>query len=170
MQADDGLDALDGPKLCAEAGGRLPCTNDALRRATRQLSVLYDEAFAPTGLKATQLGLMWRIGCLDGEQGPTLLELARRLDVGVSALTHALRPLVRDGLVELRADARDKRSKRAALTAAGRGRLDQGRILWADANERVERLIGAPAAATLRAIANQVASEEFAEAFKSARK
>lgn len=169
MQDSDETDGMGTAKSVADASGRLPCTNDALRRATRQLGILYDEAFAPTGLKATQLGLLWRIESLGGDHGPTLLALARRLDVGVSALTHALRPLVRNGLVSLSADARDKRSKHAALTKTGRDMLNQGIALWADANARVERLLGAPAAATLRAIANEVASDEFAAAFKADR-
>ncbi|MFC3694594.1 hypothetical protein [Chenggangzhangella methanolivorans] len=64
------------------------------------------------------------------------------------------------------ADARDKRSKHAALTTAGRDKLGHGIALWVDANARVERLLGAPAAATLRAIAEEVASDDFAAAFK----
>ena len=93
--------------------GQIPCTNDALRRATRQLGSLYDEAFAQTGLKATQLGLMFRIEAMRHDGGPTIQALAEGLDVGISALTHALRPLARDGLVELRPDATDRRSSSA---------------------------------------------------------
>ncbi|ACL61224.1 transcriptional regulator, MarR family [Methylobacterium nodulans ORS 2060] len=155
--AEDGLAAVDA----------LPCTNNALRRATRQLGALYDEAFAPTGLKGTQLLLMWRIAELGGEGGPTILSLSEQLAVGISALTHALRPLVRDGLVELRPDAQDRRSKRATLTALGRKRLDEGILLWSAANRRVETLLGPASAQVLRAIADQVASEEFASAFRS---
>lgn len=83
----------------------LACTNTALRRAARQLGHLYDEAVAPTDLKATQLGLLSQIDSLGGDDGPTLQALAERLAIRISALTHALRPLVRDSLVELRPDA-----------------------------------------------------------------
>ena len=60
---------------------------------------MYDEALAPIGLKATQAGLLAQIGGLTGsggQEGPTLHDLAERLAIGNSALTHALRPLVRD--------------------------------------------------------------------------
>lgn len=153
--------------VVAVEADRLPCTNDALRRATRQLGVLYDEAFASTGLKATQLGLMLRIENLDGDDGPTLQAIADRLAIGLSALTHALRPLVRDGLIELRPDARDKRSKHAVLTALGRARLGEGARLWSAANSRVEELLGPASAQFLRELADRVASPEFSAAFKS---
>jgi hypothetical protein len=34
------------------------CTNTSLRRAARRLGNLYDDALAPLGLKATQVGLL----------------------------------------------------------------------------------------------------------------
>jgi len=60
-------------------------------------------------------------------------------------LTHALRPTMRDGLVRLVPDARDRRAKRAVLTAPGRTRLQQAVRLWAAANRQVEALLGADA-------------------------
>jgi DNA-binding MarR family transcriptional regulator len=149
--------------------GELACTNTALRRAARQLTHLYDEAVAPMDLKATQLGLLSQIDSLGGEDGPTLQALAERLAIRISALTHALRPLVRDGLVELRPDARDKRTKHAALTALGRSRLDDGTMLWAAANRRVEDVLGSTSARMLRALADQVSSQKFLDAYKSGR-
>lgn len=164
-----GETAKDDPVGAArdDGGFALVCTNDTLRRATRQLGLLYDEALTPSGLKATQFGLMARIAQLADGEGPTLQTVADRLGVGISALTHALRPLVRDGLVALRADARDKRSKRAALTALGRARLDEGGRLWADANRRLEALLGSEDARRLRMLAERVSSEAFAAAFKA---
>ena len=66
------------PDLLAD----LVCTNSVLRRAARQLGHLYDEALAPLGLKATQVGLIAEIGKLSAaaadkrEEGPTLQDLA----------------------------------------------------------------------------------------------
>jgi DNA-binding MarR family transcriptional regulator len=95
--------------------------------------------------------------------------LAERLAIRISALTHALRPLVRDGLVDLRPDAHDKRTKHAALTRLGRNRLDDGIMLWATANRRVEAVLGSTSARMLRALADQVSSKEFLDAYKSGR-
>jgi DNA-binding MarR family transcriptional regulator len=148
--------------------GELACTNTALRRAARRLGQLYDETLAPLGLKATQVGLISEIErCAAGgsEEGPTLQELAGRLAIQISALTHALKPLVRDGLVELRPDTVDRRTKHGVLTPLGKERLSEAFVLWAKANNRVESVLGRDSAATLRALADKVASVEFLAAF-----
>ena len=120
---------LDGGGIEAVAvPAELACTNTALRRAARRLGQLYDEALAPIGLKATQASLLAQIGGLArGQEGPTLQDLAERLAIGISALTHALRPLVRDGVVELRQDPQDGRTKRGILTCLGEARRGSGR-------------------------------------------
>jgi DNA-binding MarR family transcriptional regulator len=154
--------APSAPAKTADLLAALACTNTALRRAARQLGHLYDEALAPTGLKATQAALLGQID-IEGE-APTLQVLAERLAIRISALTHALRPLVRDGLVELRPDPEDGRTKRAVLTPLGQARLQQALVLWDAANRRVERVLG-PAAATLRDLADEVASPDFLRAY-----
>jgi DNA-binding MarR family transcriptional regulator len=146
----------------------LVCTNTALRRAARRLGNLYDDALAPTGLKATQLGLLAEIQrwvSANDAQAPTLQDLAGKLAIQISALTHALRPLVRDGLVMLQPDEQDGRTKRAALTAVGEARLGEALGHWATVNQRVETVLGADSAATLRALADLVASDEFLAAY-----
>lgn len=148
------------------------CNNTSLRRAARRLGSIYDAALVPLGLKATQLGLMAEIERVKaGEQGvePTLLELATNLAIQISALTHALRPLVRDGLIELQPDERDKRVKRAVLTPAGIARLHAALASWSEVNQRFEAVLGVEAAAALRAVADHVASDEFMSAFAADR-
>ncbi len=145
-----------------------PCNNTALRRAARRLGNLYDDALEPVGLKATQMGLMAeiaRLAAANEGRAPSLQELATRLAIQISALTHALRPLVRDGLVALKPDDEDGRTKRGALTSAGMKRLNEAAAHWATANQRVEAVLGSEAAATLRALADRVASDEFLAAF-----
>ena len=142
------------------------CTNTSLRRAARRLGQLYDEALAPIGLKATQAGLLAQIGELArGQEGPTLQDLAERLAIGISALTHALRPLVRDGLVELRQDPQDGRTKRGILSRLGKARLRDALPLWAAANRRVETVLEPGSAEKLRSLADQISSQEFLDAY-----
>jgi DNA-binding MarR family transcriptional regulator len=145
------------------------CTNTALRLAARRLGQLYDEALAPLGLKATQLALLFEMDKLTGadQQGPTLQDLANRLAIQLSALTHALRPLVRDGIIELRQDAQDRRTKHGVLTPLGKTRLSEAMVRWAAANDQVEAVLGPASAASLRALADQVASDEFLVAYKA---
>ncbi|HSI48130.1 MAG TPA: MarR family transcriptional regulator [Ideonella sp.] len=166
----DPKSSLDKPDA-SELGilrGRV-CTNTALRLAARRLGQLYDEALAPLDLKATQLALIFEIDKLKGadQQGPTLQDLATRLAIQLSALTHALRPLVRDGIVELRQDAQDRRTKHGVLTPLGQTRLSEAVVRWAAANDQVEAVLGPASAASLRALADQVASDAFLVAYKA---
>lgn len=144
------------------------CTNTAVRLAARRLGQLYDEALAPLNLKATQLALLVEIGKFTRAEGqaPALQDLANRLAIQLSALTHALRPLVRDGLVELRQDALDRRTKRAVLTLTGTSLLSQAVVRWAEANQRVEAVLGPASAAHLRALADEVSSDGFLVAYR----
>ena len=161
-EATASINAFEGP----------PCNNTALRLAARRLGNLYDDALESAGLKSTQFGLMVEIARLvaagDG-LAPTLQELAARLAIQISALTHAMRPLVRAGLVVLTPDASDRRTKRAALTDAGMKRVEEAAAHWADANARVEAVLGQDAAAALRALADQVSSDDFLAAYRAAR-
>ncbi|WP_213941308.1 MarR family transcriptional regulator [Pseudomonas sp. dw_612] len=146
----------------------LVCTNTALRLAARRLGNLFDEALAPVGLKATQVSLLMettRMAVANGGRAPTLQDLAAKLAIQISALTHALKPLLRDGLVELQADEQDRRTKRAVLTPAGTALLQEALVCWSTANQRVEEVLGAEAAASLRAVADYVASDEFLSAY-----
>jgi len=145
-----------------------PCNNTALRRAARRLGNLYDDALEPVGLKATQMGLMAelaRLTALGEGRAPSLQELATQLAIQISALTHALRPLVRDGLLALKPDEDDGRTKRAVLTPAGSARLSEAGAHWAAVNQRVEAVLGVDAAAQLRSLADRVSSDEFLAAF-----
>ena len=169
MKLVDAKKPLDTPRAAPDVLGGRVCTNTSLRLAARRLGQLYDEALMPMGLKATQLALIAEIEKLMAAfpQGPTLQDLAARLAIQLSALTHALRPLVRDGLVELRADAKDRRTKHGVLTSLGKARLSEGVVRWAAANDRVEAVLGPASAASLRALADQVSSDAFLAAYKS---
>ena len=150
------------------AAADLLCTHTSLRHAARRLGQLYDEAIAPTGLTSSQALLLAQIDALSafyGEAGPTLGVLADRLAIRISALTHALRPLVRDGLVAVRQDDQDRRAKRSVMTALGKARHKQMLGLWIDANSRVEAALGAASTEKLRSLADRIASEDFLDAY-----
>lgn len=139
------------------------CTAAAVRRATRQLSQLYDDALAPLGMKATQLTLL---NAIHTQGNPALSALAQDLVMDLSALGHTLKPLVRDGLVVLAPDSRDRRVKRASLTPAGQARLRDAAALWSAAHARTEAMLGPERAAALRDLLDDIASPAFAETFR----
>ena len=147
-----------------EAYDPMNCTHTALRQASRQLTQVYDEAMAPAGLTSSQALLVSRLqerGGAPGGTGPSLQALAKRLSIQISALTHALRPLVRDGVVELHADPHDRRIKRAVLTDKGLKQTQQMYVLWEALNMRMDGVLGVGTASELRALATRVASPEF---------
>ena len=163
-------------KLRSESDGvepydALSCTHTSLRRAARQLTQLYDGALAPAGLTSAQALLVAQIDELaatSGGAGPSLQTLSKRLSIQISALTHALRPLVRDGLVVLSTDANDGRIKRAALTEQGQRQTQLMYELWRETNRRIEATMGEGMAEQLRLLANRVASPNFLSGFREA--
>jgi DNA-binding MarR family transcriptional regulator len=138
------------------------CSNATLRKAARRLGKLYDAVLEPSGLKATQCSLLTQIYDLGN---PSMAELASSLLMDLSAMRHSLGPLIRDGLVLLRVDAKDRRVKRVALTPAGAAKFEQAMQLWRKAQGRFEQAFGSARAAELRSELKFVTSEAFKDAF-----
>jgi DNA-binding MarR family transcriptional regulator len=165
--------AANRPKAAddVEPYDQLNCTHTALRQASRQLTQIYDDAIAPSGLTSSQAMVVSRIdelGGAPGGEGPPLQALAKRLSIQISALTHALKPLVRDGVVEVTVDRSDRRTKRAVLTQRGMEQTRQMYDLWTAVNSRLDAALGAGTARELRALSRRVASPEFLAAMVSA--
>lgn len=134
------------------------CTNSAVRRTARRLGQFYDDFIGQSGLKGTQFSLLTQIA-LSGE--PSLKNLADALIMDLSALGHTLKPLIRDGLVELVADDEDRRVKRARLTAVGVKRQADALALWQEAQDRLDATYGPENSATLRAALNILSSMDL---------
>ncbi len=146
-----------------ETGTWSECSGAAVRRASRQLGQLYDDVLAPSGLRTTQFSLLTQI--LVGET-PPLKSLAEAMVMDLSALGHTLKPLIRDGLVELVPDAKDRRVKRVRLTGQGQRKRDEAHSLWEQAQARFDAAFGAEQSAALRRAMAVIATPEFAQAFR----
>jgi len=140
----------------------LVCNGAALRKATRRVSQLYDTVLAPCGLKVSQHSILVHIARAGS---PSMTDLARIMVLDRSALAHNLKPLERDGYVQMSRDPLDGRSRRVALTDAGRAKLAESKRLWKDAQRRFEAAYGAERAAALRRSLADIFSDEFALAF-----
>ena len=138
------------------------CNGSALRKAGRRLAMLYGAVLAPTGLRQSQHSLLAHI---ERAGGPTISELASEMVLDRSALSHNLKPMVRDGYVALQRDAVDGRARRVVLTPVGQAKLQETKALWNVAHARFERLFGEHKALQLRELLEEVYSEEFAQAF-----
>ncbi len=68
-----------------------------------------------------------------------------------TTLTAALKPLQREGLVEVTVDPGDRRSRRLAITQPGRNRLLRALPVWRDTHAEVDRELNAANPGRLRA-------------------
>ncbi|MGH6808217.1 MAG: MarR family winged helix-turn-helix transcriptional regulator [Ensifer adhaerens] len=141
------------------------CTNSALKRASRQLGQLYEDVLAPSGLRGTQYSLLSQIA---HSRNASLRTLADLLVMDLSALGHTLKPLIRDGYVELVPDASDRRVKRVQLTPFGVKKQQETTDLWRKAQARFENALGKQEAEALRRALNGISEAAFAEAFARA--
>jgi DNA-binding MarR family transcriptional regulator len=138
------------------------CSSSAIRRAARQVGQLYDDRMAGSGLKGTQFSLMTQIA-LNG--GTALKPLSEAMRMDLSALGHTLKPLIRDGFVELVPDTEDRRVKRVRLTPAGEAKQAEMQALWREAQTRFDRVFGEENSEQLRKALAIIASPDFARAF-----
>ena len=131
------------------------CFATAVRRASRRLTQLYDNALAPSGLRSTQFSILADLATRS--EAPTLTELAEAMVSDRSSLGHALRPLVREGYVALRRGKPDRRMQRIVLTKRGDDKFREGLTHWRKAQEAFMSLYGEAWSETLRAAVRRIA-------------
>ena len=134
------------------------CNCLALRKATRRMSQFYDSALAPSGLRGTQYSILVDL-VRRGNAPPTIRELSEAMVLDQSTIGQNLRPLEREGLIDLVQDPEDRRSRRIVLTKAGRSRYGQARPLWSEAQAHFEKGFGVRAAAELRELLASIARD-----------
>lgn len=106
------------------------------QRAARVLARRFDEALHPLGLRSGQFSLLMS---LNRPEPPTLGAIAQLLAMDRTTLTANLKPLEREGLVEIRRDSRDRRSRRPTLTGKGRALLARAAPVWSATHAQLER-------------------------------
>jgi DNA-binding MarR family transcriptional regulator len=117
----------------------LPCACTTVRKATRALSRLYDDALAPLGVTVAQFGILkaiWR------EPGLALSRLADEMVMDRTSLYRMLTPMTSAGWIAIASPAKG-RAKTATLTAEGESLLTKARHLWDGAQTRVVGTFGA---------------------------
>ena len=146
------------PTRTASAAADSPCSATAMRKASRRLTQLYDDALSPSGLRSTQYAILVELDRRSSDP-PTMRELADALVIDRSALGHNLRPLERDGLVALE-EGNDRRRRHVVLTAGGNKKRRAAKRLWQSAQDRFEDVFGRGDAARLRATLLRIAHDE----------
>lgn len=123
-------------ELCAAA--RETCTANNLRKATRAITSLFDDALRPTGLRISQLSILVALALAEEA---TVSKLAGLLALDRTTMTKNLAPLERRGLVAT-ASGPDARQRILRLTAKGRAALATALPVWERVQARVVRRLG----------------------------
>jgi DNA-binding MarR family transcriptional regulator len=128
-------------KLSVEQTPRLrgSCLCLHLQRAARAVARRFDQAFRPLDLTNGQFSLMMSLNSLDA---PSIGYVSALLAMDRTTLTANLKPLERRGLVTVRVDEVDRRTRRLILTPAGRALLAAALPIWRQTHAAVESLVG----------------------------
>jgi len=118
-----------------------------VRQAARALARHIDEVFRPLGLTNGQFSLLMS---LNRPSPPVMGEVAALLAMDRTTLTAALKALKRRGLVEVRADERDRRGRRLHMTPGGRALLGKAYPLWVAAHGEIDEVLGRAGADRVR--------------------
>ncbi|SOC85864.1 DNA-binding transcriptional regulator, MarR family [Ensifer adhaerens] len=126
-----------------------PCYCIALRKLSRRLTAVYDEAFAPLGITVSQFSQLRHI---KHRQPVSLTELADILELDRSTVGRNTKVLHRMGLVAMTPSPDDQRETMLTLTDEAMALLKRATPIWDEVQQRIEakleaaefdRLIGA---------------------------
>ena len=110
-----------------------------LQRAARATARRFDDALRPLGLTNGQFSLMMS---LNRPEPPRIGSVAALLAMDRTTLTAALKPLERRGLLEVKPDPEDRRSRLLTLTRAGRSLLAEAVPIWERTHRSLDGLLG----------------------------
>ncbi|HZQ59766.1 MAG TPA: MarR family winged helix-turn-helix transcriptional regulator [Casimicrobiaceae bacterium] len=128
------------PRASANSGSSSDvCACGRLRRATRSITQLYDDAMAPSRLRVSQFALL---RTLSREGAKPITALAAALLLDRTALSRTLQPLVERHLVAI-TSGDDARMRTVSLTQAGKRTLRDARPHWEHAQRAVAARLGA---------------------------
>ena len=122
------------------------CTCAMLRRASRRVTLAYDEALKPLGLRLTQYSLL---ASVMRSGGMSITELAERLAMERTTLTRNLKPLQTAGWLKVKPGP-DRRSRAVEITAAGRALVEEAFPKWQMAERELRKSMGREETAELR--------------------
>ncbi len=121
---------------CAYILASCACLN--LRKASRAITQMFDEAFRPSGLRSTQIPVLITLV----STGPTTVNhMAADLVMERTSLSRLLQPLVASGLIEM-TTGRDRRTRELSITAAGSQRVAAAFPMWDRVQKKVLDRLG----------------------------
>lgn len=119
------------------------CFGLNIQRAARVVAKKFDEAFRPLGINHWQFAMLMTLYV---PNGLSVNELASLLVVDRTTITANVKPLDRSGLLTVRVDEEDARSRRIELTDKGREVLEAAFPVWRRINADIGSYVGKGAA------------------------
>jgi len=117
----------------------LTCTCARLRKVTRRVTQIYDQALAPLDLTITQFGLLAYLAAF-GEV--SIGELAEESMMDPTTLTRTLQPLERRKLIRIATARDDRRRRDVTLSETGRATFRDAVPLWRKASAQLGDVLG----------------------------
>lgn len=133
----DSDSAPDSTPAQGRIAWRCICFN--ARKASRDVTQLYDRMLAPSGIRATQFTML---GALALTGSVTMSDLAARLGLDRTTLTRNLKLLEASGLIDV-SRGRDRRERIVCLTAEGDRAVRRAMPHWRRAQDRMIAAFGA---------------------------
>jgi DNA-binding MarR family transcriptional regulator len=128
----------DSPHASTRPLVTLPCLCASLRRATRAVTQLYDQALRPLGLRATQFTILQ---VLERASEITQGDLGDLLATDSTTLTRTLEIMLRNGWI-LDRRGEDRRQRWLRLSKAGRARFARATPAWEKLQSHLARTLG----------------------------
>jgi len=116
----------------------MPCVCATLRRATRVVTQLYEEAYRPLGITAPQYTVMAVLTAF-GEM--THSRLGELLATDATTLTRILQLMTRKGWLRT-ATGKDRRQRLISLTPEGVALFEQAKPVWQQVQSRLQQAYG----------------------------
>jgi DNA-binding MarR family transcriptional regulator len=116
------------------------CACLKVRTAARAVTRLYDDAFRPVGLRATQISVLVAVA---SSQAVSIASLSRMLGMDRSTLTRNLRPLEKEDLVVLGPEGHH-RSRTLSITSKGAQIVRKALPLWEKTQEKLREELKKP--------------------------
>lgn len=137
----------------------MECTCLRIRRTSRRMTQVYEQALTAVDLTINQFGLLANLYGVDlvRSAGLSIGALSERLGADATTLNRTLKPLAARGLVKDLADPTDRRVRIVRITEKGKREFLEAMPLWRQAQRRVEGLLGQKTMSTLNELLDRSA-------------
>ena len=129
------------------------CLGQTIRKADRVISQFYNDYMAPVGIRITQFSVLRALSLLGS--GITASRIQEALVMDQTTVSRALKPLIRDGYIEVTQGA-NKREKALALSASGKALYEKALIPWNEAQKVIKQKLGGTHTDNLIELSRQV--------------